>query len=207
MSTIYLIRHGEIPQSRPRRFVGGQDLPLTDNGRAQIARLAQTLGDRAIKKILCSTLCRSVESARILALHLGLETAQELSEFREIGLGAWEGLTVDEVRASFPGCYEARGRNIAAFRPEGGESFADLQARAWPAFLAATANEDERLAIVAHAGVNRVLLCRILGMPLENLFLLEQHYGCLNVVHREQAGFRVESINIIEFRSQKTEDR
>lgn len=44
MTTIYHIRHGEIPQTRPRRFLGRQDLPLTDHGREQITRLAASPG-------------------------------------------------------------------------------------------------------------------------------------------------------------------
>ncbi len=43
MSTLYLIRHGKIPRSEPRRFVGQQNLPLTAQGREQIARLAEYL--------------------------------------------------------------------------------------------------------------------------------------------------------------------
>jgi probable phosphoglycerate mutase len=50
--------------------------------------------------------------------------------------------------------------------------------------------------VVAHAGVNRVLLCRLLGMPLANPFRLEQGYGCCNVVHALKDGYRVEGINI-----------
>ena len=195
MSTVYLLRHGEIPQARPRRFIGQQNLPLTDNGRAQIVRLAEFLATRAIDRVLTSPLARCVESAGIFCSSLQLEKAGKMPDLQEICLGSWEGLTVDEVQNRFPGEYEARGRNIACFRPSGGESFTDLQNRTWPVFSAAAGEEDQRLAIVAHAGVNRVLLCRILEMPLEKLFLLEQHYGCVNVVHRGKAGFRVESID------------
>lgn len=195
MSTVYLIRHGEIPQSRPHRFIGQLDLPLTETGREQIARLGKYLASRSIDRILTSPLCRCTESASILAHHLQLETVERMADLREIGMGSWEGLTVDEVRDRFPGEYEARGDYIAGFRPRGGESFADLLNRAWPAFSAATSLDDERLAIVSHAGINRVLLCRILGMPLVHLFTLEQHYGCVNVVHLTHTGFRVEGIN------------
>jgi probable phosphoglycerate mutase len=135
-----------------------------------------------------------VESAGIIGAALGV-VPETVPDLREIDLGAWEGLTVDEVRERFPGRYEARGRNLAGFRPPGGESFADVQRRAWPAFEAATAEMDEPLAIVAHGGVNRVLLCRILGMPLENLFRLEQHYACINILHAGRDEFRVAVMN------------
>lgn len=195
MSDVYLVRHGEITQTAPRRFVGQTDLPLTDHGREQMAAVGRFLAGRGVARLLCSPLARCVESAGIVGAALGL-VPETMPDLREISLGAWEGLTVDEVRERFPGRYEARGRNLAGFRPPGGESFADVQRRAWPVFELATAEADEPLAIVAHGGVNRVLLCRILGMPLENLFRLEQHYACVNVLHAGDDGFRVAAMNL-----------
>lgn len=195
MSEVYLIRHGEITQSAPRRFVGRTDLPLTDAGCEQMVGVGRFLTCRGVARLLCSPLARCVESACIVGQALGL-VPETMPDLREIGLGAWEGLTVDEVRERFPGRYEARGRNLAGFRPPGGESFADVQRRAWPVFELATADADEPLAIVAHGGVNRVLLCRILGMPLENLFRLDQHYACINILHAGEGEFRVTVMNL-----------
>ncbi|MFZ3136959.1 MAG: histidine phosphatase family protein [Thermodesulfovibrionales bacterium] len=42
--------------------------------------------------------------------------------------------------------------------------------------------EGEHVAIVAHGGVNRIILCLILGIPLENIFRIEQDYGALNII-------------------------
>lgn len=195
MSEILLVRHGEITQSSPRRFVGQTDLPLTDAGREQMAAVSRFLTGRGVVRLVCSPLARCVESAGIVGAALGL-VPETMPDLREISLGTWEGLTVDEVRERFPGRYEARGRNLAGFRPPGGESFADVQRRAWPAFELAATDMDGSLAIVAHGGVNRVLLCRILGMPLENLFRLEQRYACVNVLHAEDGGFRVAAMNL-----------
>ncbi len=196
MSTVYLIRHGEISQSKPRRFIGRQDLPMTDKGRDQMARLAEYLATWSIAKVLTSPLVRCVESAAILCTRLKLDGFEEAPDLCEIGLGAWEGRTVDQIRRSFPGDYEARGRDLAGFRPPGGESFADLLGRTWPVFKTVATEKDERVAIVAHAGVNRVLLCHILGMELGNLFRLDQDYGCVNTARYDKSGYRVKNINI-----------
>ena len=195
MNEVYLVRHGEITQSSPRRFVGQADLPLTDRGREQVAAVARFLTGRGVARLICSPLSRCVESAGIIGLTLGL-VPETVPDLREIALGSWEGLTVDEVRERFPGRYEARGRNMAGFRPPGGESFADVQRRAWTAFEEATADLDEPLAIVAHGGVNRVLLCRILGMPLENLFRLGQDYACINILHADGDSFHLKVMNL-----------
>lgn len=193
MSVIYLIRHGEITQFTPRRFVGQRDLPLTDRGRSQMRQVAGYLAGKGVKRLLCSPLSRCVESAAIVGSPLGLRP-ETVADLREIALGDWEGLTVHEVRERFPGGYEARGRDLAGFRPPGGESFADVQHRAWAAFEALS-DFDAPQAVVAHGGVNRVLLCRILGMPLENLFRMEQEYACVNLLHAHEGGYRVGRLN------------
>ena len=144
---------------------------------------------------MCSPLSRCVESAGIVGAALGLlpETVWDL---REISLGSWERLSVDEVCERFPGGYEARGRDLAGFRPPGGESFGDLLSRTWPVFELAATKGDAPVAMVAHAGVNRVILCRILGMPLENLFRLEQDYACINILHAGENAYRVVAMNL-----------
>ena len=148
-----------------------------------------------LKKIICSPLLRCRQSSDIIegTRGCGVEVVPDLSE---IDLGDWEGLTVEEVRKKFPGEYEARGEDIAGFRPSGGESFEDLLARVFPAFSHGVASA-ENIAVVAHAGVNRVLLCYLLGMPLANLFLLGQDYGCLNVIRKKKGFFRVSSVNSV----------
>ncbi len=196
MGIIYLIRHGEIPQSAPRRFIGQRDLPLTDKGKEQIARLAPFLLARSVGRVVCSPLARCVDSARIICLRL--ECQPEIQPaLKEIGLGGWEGLRVSDVRARYPGSYEARGRDIAGFRPPGGESFSDLQERVWPAFTTLANETEMATAIVAHAGVNRVILCRLLGIPLTNLLHLEQDYGCVNVIETDKGTFRVRRLNCL----------
>lgn len=191
---VYLIRHGEITQHRPRRFVGQSDLPLTDRGREQIRAVARYLEGANVARVVCSPLARCVESAGIIGDGLGL-AVESTPDLREISLGVWEGLTVDEVRERFPGCYEARGRDLAGFRPPGGESFADVQHRVWTAFKGVLADTAGDAAVVAHGGVNRALLCRILGMPLEHLFRLEQDYGCVNVFQTVDDDIRVAMMN------------
>jgi len=38
------------------------------------------------------------------------------------------------------------------------------------------------IAIVAHGGVNRIILCHLLGIPLENIFRIEQDNACVNII-------------------------
>lgn len=194
MKTVYLLRHGETQGFSPRRFIGQMDVPLTDRGRAQIEQVAGFLQENRVDRLISSPLRRCLESAEILGRTIGLvpETEPSLSE---IALGQWEGLTVAQVQQQYPGSYEARGRDIATFRPPEGESFADLRDRAWPSFLSIVNGPAEKIAIMAHAGVNRVLLCQLLKMPLTQLFCLRQDHACLNIIRIQAEVFELELMN------------
>lgn len=195
MKTIYLIRHGEILATKPRRFIGKTELPLTTHGKEQIRSLGEVLARHSFDKLICSPLSRCQESGAILAGALGttIETEDGLSE---IDLGDWEGLTVAEVQSTFPGEYEKRGDNLSGYTPKGGESFIDLHDRVWPAMLKIIEATTSTTAVVAHAGVIRVLLCHVLGLSLEDMFQLPQDYGCYNILHADK-GIRVGCVNCV----------
>lgn len=210
---VWLFRHGEVPQVSPRRFVGQSDVPLSDEGRRQAGFWAGALGRAPFGRVVVSDLARCRETARIMFRDRDIPVGVD-ARLREIALGAWEGLTVDRVRERFPGQYEARGADLAGFRPPGGESFADVQARAGAVLdeIAAGAGQAgeaagdfagdpagdgfAEVAVVAHGGLNRTILCRVLGMPLANLFRLNQDYGCLNIVEYAAGAAVVAAMNI-----------
>ncbi|MBI5896369.1 MAG: histidine phosphatase family protein, partial [Desulfobacterales bacterium] len=90
---------------------------------------------------------------------------------------------------------ERRGRDLEGYRPPGGESFGDLRSRVVPAFERIIAQATANILIVGHAGVNRVILCHLLGMPLAHLFRLGQDYAGLNIIEPHAAECRVLAIN------------
>lgn len=178
---MWLVRHGALPQVFPRRFVGQSDLALSDQGREQAVGLASALSGIPFESAVSSDLARCLETARIILAGRDVPFRIEAG-LREIRLGEWEGLTVAEVRKRFPGHYEARGEDIAGFRPQGGESFRDVRMRAVAALEAVVRTSRGEVLVVAHGGVNRCLLCHFLGMPLGHLFRLGQEYACLNLL-------------------------
>jgi len=101
---------------------------------------------------------------------------------------------------------EHEGKHLAGFKAKGlktvefpfpeGESVPDLLARAAPAFDAIVeAHAGEAVAIVAHGGPNRALLCRALGMPLSRLLALGQDYGALSVLEGSAEGWALRRLN------------
>ncbi len=192
---IYLVRHGEVETpGKDRRYLGHLDVSLSAAGLRQAEALKEKLRQVPLAAIYCSDLRRSVETAAVIAAPHGLKPSAR-REFREIGLGAWEGLTFDAVKEGFPEEYAARGQDFSHFRPPGGENFLDCAHRILPALYEALAAAPGALLIVGHAGVNRILLCLAQGRSLANLFDIPQDYGCLTLMTYCEFEFAVESLN------------
>jgi probable phosphoglycerate mutase len=187
VTTIYLLRHGALADDSRDRFIGQIDLPLAEEGILQAQALAQALRNENIGIIYCSDLLRSQQTAEIIASEAGIPVEAN-PDLREISLGQWEGLPRSEIKSSFPAQYAARGNDIENCRVPGGESFAECRLRALAAWKKILACGNTRIAVAGHAGINRLLLCHLLGMPITNMFRIGQDYGCVNIV--EQTGQR-----------------
>lgn len=193
--TLYLARHGDSRQDEVKRYIGQCDPPLNPCGREQARFLNRQLANIDFRRIYCSDLLRCRQTARIVAGSKG-RGLRPLKALREIALGAWDGHPVREIQRRFPGEYERRGSSIIDYRPPGGESFADLQARVIPAFLDVMQRETGPILMVGHAGVNRVILCHVLQRPLDTLFEIRQAYGCVNIIERRHDRLTVRAVNV-----------
>jgi alpha-ribazole phosphatase/probable phosphoglycerate mutase len=179
---LYLVRHGRVADGHTHRYHGNNDIGLSPEGEKQLRRLADQLQSVPLAGIYASNLRRSREGAACLCQGRDLEP-QSIPEFREIHFGVWEGLTFTEIAEHYPEELASRLEDLANFRIPGGESLLDVRQRVMPRLreLVAT-HPGQSLALVAHAGVNRVILCEALSLPLEHLFRLDQNYGCLNII-------------------------
>ncbi|MDR1777271.1 MAG: histidine phosphatase family protein [Desulfovibrio sp.] len=186
MKNLLLVRHGDLLPNPERRFIGASDVSLSDVGRARMRALSEELAweinsgnMETPKAVCCSDLVRSRESAAILAAAIPDAPLLCFPGLREISLGRWEGRTRLEVERDFPGQYEARGRNMAAFQPEEGESFLMLRNRALAALADIRSRRSDGLVLaVGHAGLNKVLLAEYLALPLNDVLRIPQPYAC-----------------------------
>jgi probable phosphoglycerate mutase len=195
-ATIYLLRHGavDLPENE-KRYIGWQDVALSDHGLQQACAWGDRFAGTDMEAIYCSTLTRCLETARIIADRCG-HRPLALAELREINLGSWEGRRIETIKTLYPQAYRQRGDQIADYRPPEGESFRDLQRRVWPAFKAVTRGLRGQTLIVTHAGVIRVLLCRLLKIPLKHLFRIGQTFGTLTTVTIGPHGYCVQAVNL-----------
>ena len=194
---ILLARHGETPWNAEGRYQGQCDIPLSAVGEAQATALGAKLRDVAIARAVASPLLRARRTAE---LALGEDRVGLLSldaDLQEIGHGDWEGLLASEIRERDPARLKAwRDDPASVVMPgEGGESLRMVADRAWPAFARATEGlgDDDLLLVVAHDAVNRVLLCRILGLPMARLWSFRQAPTTINLLE----GPSVEELEVV----------
>jgi alpha-ribazole phosphatase len=183
VTTLYLIRHGETEGSDTKRYKGTLDVPLSDRGIEQVEHLSRYIR-RAVEltAVYCSDLSRALKSAEIIARPHSLSPVV-VPSLRERNFGHWEGMSFDEIKVKYPQEFAAWAGNPMAFSPVNGETTLQVRDRVVEGFeTILRVHPGERIAIVAHGGVNRVILCHILGIPLENIFRVDQDFAALNII-------------------------
>lgn len=192
---IYLLRHGEVVDAQARRFIGHLDVPLSPRGEAQCVAQATRLHGRPLDAVFSSDLVRSRRSGEIIAAPHGLVPVA-VPALREMAMGRWDGLTAAEIQAREPDAFAEWMGRVGEFPFPGGESVPDLVARAWPAFEGIVdRHAGGAVAVVAHGGTNRAVLCRALGVPLERLLAFGQDYGALTVLEHAGGGWALRRLN------------
>ncbi|MEA2622872.1 MAG: hypothetical protein QOH61_1782 [Chloroflexota bacterium] len=174
MLEILLTRHGKTPQSEPEQYLGQRlDVPLSDEGRASAAALHDRLEGVELARVISSPLRRALETARIVAPRVEIETDARLLE---ADYGEWEGHTREEIRARWPDARAAWEADPSTVGPPGGESGTDVARRVSSLILDLVSWEqglDEhplshRVLLVGHSTVNRVMLAWRLGIPMRD---------------------------------------
>lgn len=176
---IYLVRHGKIDIGNEKRYIGISDVPLNKEGILQAKKLKEIFYSIQLEKAYLSPLVRCVETANIILQNRNVEKVL-LKELMEINMGKWEGKTFDYIKSYFPEQFKERGENIDSFVPERGESFNNVRERVKPVLESIIKNTHGNILIIAHAGVNRVIISTILSLPLKCMFDIEQNYGCIS---------------------------
>lgn len=174
---VELVRHGEPDGGE--RFRGTRDDPLSATGWTQLETACA--GGRW-DVVVSSPLRRCHDFARELCARAGL-ALEVMDDLREIGFGAWEGLTSAEVIAQYGEALRAFWRDPVSCPPPGGEPLADFAARverAWTALL--TRHSGRRVLVVAHGGSIRMIVRTALDVPLANVFRFRLPYAAVTEV-------------------------
>jgi alpha-ribazole phosphatase len=148
-----------------------------------------------VAAIYTSPLRRAAETAERIAGAFELPIVPE-PDFREMCLGRWEGMTVAEIQAAFPGTYERWLADPLTHPAPGGEKLEAFFARVVGAFARMRESRPEADGIlVSHGGVVKALLCHVLGLDMRALFRIKQDNTAVNQIELDRDVRRVLLVN------------
>lgn len=162
MSTrILMIRHARTAWNAQRRIQGQRDEPLLPEGVTMAQGWAGQLAEFHFDGLICSDLCRAVDTAKLVAEGRNLTPHQD-PRLREQNWGNWVGMTIDDVVAGRD--YADQAARGWDFTPPGGESRKAVLARATAALEeAAQRVPGGTLLCVTHQGVLRCVSYHLAG--------------------------------------------
>ncbi len=185
MKPCILLRHGETAMAG--LFCGHSDPPLNDAGTQQIGLAASMLGQRP-DVIYASDLKRARQSAELIASHFGLPVHLRPG-LREIGFGAWEGLSWEQIERLFP----AEAQAWMEWYPQGvipgGEPYGSFleRVRQEMTFLLAQ-SEVQSLIAITHGGFIRSALTELYSLPRSEAYRCSAQYAAIVPIPPEQPG-------------------
>ncbi|MFA5309123.1 MAG: histidine phosphatase family protein [Dehalococcoidales bacterium] len=181
MSRLLLIRHGRTKLHKDNRFWGNTDVPLSETGIRQAGQLRERLAAEKISAVYASTLSRALTTAEIIAAphRRSVTTCPEL---RECNFGYIEGLTYPEIKRVYPALARELNDGTAVSFP-GGENIEQLNKRV-ATFTQRLADHKAKdtIAIVAHGGPLRLLICSLLGLEQKHWIQLRIDLAALSIV-------------------------
>ena len=167
-----LLRHGKTGLSG--RYVGSRDVPLSAEGREQIAGLKAIFQNHSFDRVVTSPMLRCQESGEILFSDRVLFHDDDL---REIDFGRWEGLTFQEIVTADPARVAAWADWSPRFCFPEGECIAHFIERVHQAGSLIATSTAENILLIAHGGVIRCLLCYFLHLDPSQYLLFQVQKG------------------------------
>ena len=198
---LIVLRHGRTAWNATGRFQGQADIDLDDRGRAQADQAAEVLAELAPSAIYSSDLSRARQTAAPLAARCGLSVHTD-ERLREIHVGTWEGLTIDEmlgqVDDDLKRAYLA-GEDVR--RSPTGETVAEVGERAGAALdeIGLAAADGSTVVVVMHGLAGRAGVCRLVGFPAKTWKRLSGLHNCGWIsVERHRTGdyWRITEYNV-----------
>ena len=182
MKKIYIVRHGETTWNLEGRTQGQKDSHLTELGLFQASQLGKYLAKEPIEVMYSSNLDRARSTALIIGKETGLDCHFH-EGLAEICFGLWEGLTVDDIAASYPKELDIWHTTPHLSCIPEGEGLKLAQERICAAvdeIIKATG--DKNVLIVSHGTVIKLYLQAFLNMDLSAFYKLKQRNCALNII-------------------------
>ncbi len=192
---LHLIRHGETDYNLQNRIQGrGINAPLNESGIRQAVRVGAWLKREGVDAVVASSMARARQTAAF-AMGMDLNEVQADADLDELSYGAMEGIPVDDQIGDLAELYAAWDAGNETLAPIGGESPAQVRDRAMDAMnRILERHKGERVAIVTHGRVLRILIAHLTGMGLTRMHEVHHANGCIYTLRYDGATFHPDLI-------------
>ncbi len=181
MAKIYLVRHGESVANTKGIYQGQTyNTPLSAMGKKQAVALANHFEKINIDRVLASPLKRTKQTALGVAMFKGISLIEEY-KIIETNHGEWEGLEKKVIEERWPNIYQLWLKRPADTEFPGGETFRETEERTihwWNNLVI----ENKDTLVVTHDNIIRIIVAKILGFPLNNIWQFQLHPAAVTTV-------------------------
>jgi len=182
---LYLMRHAHAPAIGEDGIIRNHPgHPLSEDGIKQGESLAEGIKALGIESLWSSDALRALQTAEIISKKTGLQVKIE-PLLREFSIGDIENKHIFEAKEILKDTpiFSGFRKILPEEKFPGGENMIELEKRVIPAIGKILRDDPaERIGVVAHGGVNRIILIHFLGFPYTSFSLIEQDYACLNIL-------------------------
>tara|TARA_Y100001968_G_scaffold310906_1_gene332302 strand:- start:5746 stop:7077 length:1332 start_codon:yes stop_codon:yes gene_type:complete len=183
-SRLILVRHGETNWNKEGRFQGQIDIPLNQTGKKQASAAGLFLQNFPINKAFSSIMSRPRETTEIILQHhhnLKIDLQESL---KEIGHGEWEGKLETEIKLDWPQLLTNWKKSPETVEMPSGESINQVWERSINCWIKISKSlmQGETALVVAHDAVNKTILCHLLGLQPQDIWMVKQGNGGINII-------------------------
>jgi len=193
---IYLLRHGQTEANSEGRYRGWTESHLSARGVEQAQKTGDYLFEQGIQRLFSSDLSRALQTAQAIGEKCGLKPFPS-PLLREIHFGRWEGLTYEEIQASYQEEFTSWIKDPFRRPVPCGEDLATVYRR-MKRFLKSLKKaglEGKKVVVVSHGGIIRATLFYLQKMREDDFWDLEVGNGSLSLLRVEGNDLKVEYYN------------
>ncbi len=188
MQELYFVRHGQTKWNAIRRMQGLWNSDLNELGRRQAVVNGKFLVPMGIEHMVASPLDRTRQTATIIGEYLGVSFEVD-DRIKEWHCGDWSGEMWDEVPNKWPQEFAAWQADQFNYRGPGTENYPDMIDRAKPFLDEILATKFNKIAIVSHGMIGRVMVGTLLSMSPQEMFSFSQSNDTVFHLTQRESGF------------------
>lgn len=200
MTTLYITRHGQTLWNIEERWQGWLDSPLSSKGIEEAKKLGAYIKNLDIDIIYSSPLKRASDTSDLINTTKNIKVILD-DRLKEIGLGEWEGKTLEEIKLYDFEHYKNYTTKSSAYNKEGGESFFQVENRVAEFLNDILKNSgQENILIVTHGIIAMVILNYISKKHIDSLRDIQSIKNCsLSIVEYENNSYEIIEKNKVDF--------